>query len=628
MDTFELPENLSEQSVDDLESLRQQALAAFEEAYQVQPRTAESIEQMTQLRDQLQAIDAAAAELADADGQDQDTPPDEDEDEDEEEETTGEMADEPTPSDLDEQAEALADEIRPPDDAAPAEEPADPAPDAASDESVEVAEAAEAPTTATADEPAADEPSQSPQSTDEDTTSSDTQEPAAVAASASSNQPAAPSATALNAHRDPANEPAPTAPATLERDEVQIIAAANLPKNATGERLTFNDMADAIADRIKGFPTGGRPGQLRGPVATIRKPFRDDETVLDGGDPESVLSFVTDEKRLPGGSLVAAAGWCAPSEVSYDLAPQYETTEGILSVPTVSAPRGGIRHTLGPDFRTIYDATGFTYTEADDIAGDYQPDNAESTDKPCVVVPCPDFVEDRLEVAGLCITSPILQNVTYPELLRRFTAGALVGHAHRLNALMVDDMVAGSDAVAPTAFGGSTTSILSALELVATDVRNRHRMGFNASMEVVFPEWARGLIRADLSNRLGIDMLSVSDAMIDAWMRERKVNPQYIYDWQDDLGDAASGFGGAPHQTTWPDTVDFLIYPAGTWVRAEEDIITVDTIYDSVNLPQNMFTALFTEEAWMSMKRGHDSRVVTVTGWNHFGDTNAGTTQP
>ena len=56
----------------------------------------------------------------------------------------------------------------------------------------------------------------------------------------------------------------------------------------------------------------------------------------------------------------------------------------------------------------------------------------------------------------------------------------------------------------------------------------------------------------------------------------------------------------------------FLLYVAGTWVRGASDIITLDTLYDSVLLGTNDFTALWTEEGWLLAKMGHDSRCVSV----------------
>jgi hypothetical protein len=87
---------------------------------------------------------------------------------------------------------------------------------------------------------------------------------------------------------------------------------------------------------------------------------------------------------------------------------------------------------------------------------------------------------------------------------------------------------------------------------------------------------------------------------------QRGISAQFVYDWQDIGTTAASGF------LSWPDTVDFLLYPAGTWVKGAADVITLDTIYDSVGLGQNNYTALFTEEGYLMAKMCHDSRVVTV----------------
>ena len=41
-------------------------------------------------------------------------------------------------------------------------------------------------------------------------------------------------------------------------------------------------------------------------------------------------------------------------------------------------------------------------------------------------------------------------------------------------------------------------------------------------------------------------------------------------------------------------------------------MITLDTIYDSVLLGQNDYTALFTEEGWLVAQRCPDSRIVSV----------------
>jgi len=55
-----------------------------------------------------------------------------------------------------------------------------------------------------------------------------------------------------------------------------------------------------------------------------------------------------------------------------------------------------------------------------------------------------------------------------------------------------------------------------------------------------------------------------------------------------------------------------LVYAAGTWVRGNADIITLDTVYDSTLLAQNKTTQLFTEQGILAAKTCFDSRVYTI----------------
>lgn len=230
--------------------------------------------------------------------------------------------------------------------------------------------------------------------------------------------------------------------------------------------------------------------------------------------------------------------------------------------------------------------------------------------KPCDVVPCPAFEDVRLDVCGVCIQSGILLNRAYPELVQRYVSGALTAHAHRVATNVLADMIAGSTAVSPTQFATPTefaaaAPVLSAIELQAEDIKYRYRMARGTTLEAIFPFWARGVIRADLSRRAGVDLLSVTDAQIDGWFRARGISPQFIYNF-DNLGTVASG------ALVWPSTLRFLIYPAGTWVRGSSELITLSMLHDSTLNANNNFTAIFTEEGWSVMKMCQVSRVVTV----------------
>ena len=395
-----------------------------------------------------------------------------------------------------------------------------------------------------------------------------------------------------------------------------ITASADLGGGLTaGEEVDIDQVAEALLRRTQGMTASsyeaaynsGRRVQNSIGLLSIVKGFPDD-LVASADNGHEVINRAVDQSRLPGGSLVASGGWCSPSEVVYDLF-ELESADGLISVPEFQVIRGGIRWTPGPDFASLFGATGFTFTEAQDIDGEYALDGEgepEVGDKPCFKVECPEFEEERLQVTGLCITAGILQNRAYPEVTARTIRGALTGHQHRLAGQTIAAMVAESDAVAmPADQVGATAPILTAIELQATHYRYVHRMNDTATLEAIFPRWVRGVIRSDLSRRLGVDLLSVTNAQVAGWFRERGINAQFVYNYQDILG-TADIF------TAWPSSVKFLLYAAGTFTRGSSDIISLDAIFDSALLYQNDFTALFTEEGWLVAKRGHDSREVTV----------------
>lgn len=384
--------------------------------------------------------------------------------------------------------------------------------------------------------------------------------------------------------RRTAGTPSPQVP---ERDFNDLVMAS-----PDAGSLTFNswfEVARAAERRMATY--GVSPG--RHGIAVIKRDFTDD-LLSKGDDDEALVLRAIDEKRLPGGSLTAAAGWCAPSQTIYDLC-ELETSEGMIDIPEVQITRGGLRFTPGPDFASIFAGTGYFHqTEAQVIA---------NTTKPCMEIACPAFTDIRLEVEGVCITGSILQRRGYPELVERFIRGAMVAHMHKLNQFIIAQMVAGSTAVDvspltnPVLDISATSGLLSTVEVAVEDIRYRNRLGFGATVEVVLPHWTLANMRADLSRRQGADGLTnVTNAELMAHFSNRGARVQFVYDWQDAFSGLATGPGGATPLTQLPTTVSFLAYPAGTWLRGSDDTIRLDTIYDSTNLSTNRYTALFTEE--------------------------------
>lgn len=399
-----------------------------------------------------------------------------------------------------------------------------------------------------------------------------------------------------------------------------LVAANNIPGVSDGSELeSWNAFARAFSARTRSYPAAGsslRP--LQHPIAEIHRNYGSEFTITEGmGEAEQhqIMVRAADESRLEGGSLVAANGWCAPSETLYGTCLQIGT-DGMWQGPEVVARRGGIRHNQGIEFDSIFGTgTGFqVLTEAQVIA---------DVAKTCVEIPCPPFVDDRLDVSVLCLTGAILQNRAYPEFVQTFVQGALATFAHFINRSVISQIEAGSVAVAPSTVDPWATdnslisNLLGIIEMAIVDIRYRLRLDFGTTIEIVLPFWIRAMMRQDFSRRNGFDGVGLSDADIAAWFSMRGARVQYVYDWQDSFSGVATGPGADTPISTLPalvtpKQVKFLAYPAGTWVLARLDVIRLESIYDSVNLPQNLVTQLFMEDGFKPMRMCPVSRVYTV----------------
>jgi len=394
-----------------------------------------------------------------------------------------------------------------------------------------------------------------------------------------------------------------------------------------GKPLTTFDMAVSINSRLAGFNTAvyqqaARSGNQQTERFTIARLPREfpEELIVHSEDPRGAIKAAVDQSRLQGGSLTASGGWGAPSETLYELIDISEAAN-LVSVPEIQVNRGGVRHAIGPQYSNIFSNTGFCYTEAEDIGGLYvegTPNTAGS--KPVYDVPTPSFTDVRLGYCGVSITAGLMQQRGYPESIETTIGVVLNAHMHRVSASVINDMVAASTAITWGAanMAGATAPLLTAIDLQAAHLRASNRMADTAVLEVVLPTWTKQMIRSDLARRLGVDLLSVSDSRIAGWFTDRNINAQYVVDWQDIAATAAASF------TAPPTSVKFLLYPAGSFIKGVTDSITFENIYDSTLLQKNDYTALFTEDPYLVLKRVNDTRVVTVaveaSGATHIGE--------
>ncbi len=380
------------------------------------------------------------------------------------------------------------------------------------------------------------------------------------------------------------------------RTEALVIAAPDVPSIVAGSHLdNLEILTDAVHRRAKTLanPSGAIT------VATIRREY---DIVLDReAAPDKIWDIM--RRAADPQHLVAAGGWCAPSSIIYDFF-NIACDDGIFDVPTVGVTRGGIRFPTSPSIADALDDI-WLWTEGDDIAA-----ATGSGTKPCVRVPCPTFNEERLDCHGLCITAGNLTESAYPELIQNYLRLVMAAHRHVINQRIIADVVAQSTAVSVTGTDMPlTTHLLGAIGLQAADYREKFRMCDDDVLEVVLPRWAKEAVRSDIAKRTGTDLLAVSDSQMMEWFDLRNVRVQFVSDWQVGSGDFP---GQTTARTSWPATLQFLIYAAGTFVVGNGLDLDLGVVRDSTLNAKNDHTAAWTEECKLVAKIGHESRVVSL----------------
>lgn len=377
-------------------------------------------------------------------------------------------------------------------------------------------------------------------------------------------------------------------------------------------RIGFRELALAI-DAVRPGSRGSRkPTGARGAYATqtLARLQRDVPLVEDSHALVAAITAATDERNLPGGSLTAAGGWCAPSEQLYDFCDVPEATD-LLSLPEITINRGGIRWPVEPDLSEVYENFQFFFTEPELEAVD-SGDGTPTAFKHCVEIPCADeFVELRLNAVGYCVEAGILQTQGWPELIEWFMRSLTQEHLRAISRRTILDMVAGSGAakvIPPTSVLGSAASVLNSLALMATNLRLQKGLARNATIEGVAPSWFHEVLRADLALRDGLDVLAVGDAQISGWLSARNIALQFVGDWQT----RGVQLPGSLDTLVWPDSVNILLYPAGTWFRSMSNVIELGVMYPKEQLQVNRYTRFFTEDAIAVGKRCNNSINVTV----------------
>lgn len=396
-----------------------------------------------------------------------------------------------------------------------------------------------------------------------------------------------------------------TAMAQVEKTMSRVFAASDVPEVGGKQFTEFSDAASAITRRLNSLPDGYQENVYdRKSALQIHLPeneFSTSNPKYRGKDITDLINDASQEARLPGGSLVAAGGWGAPSERSLDFC-EIESLDGLISMPEVTITRGGLEWTRGPNFGDVVNSTvGFwDMTEAVAEAG---------TELKTFIRPeVPEFEEARLDVVGVGMKNGLLLRQGWPELVERWAKLVLMAHQFKLAQKKIKQIrgLTGA-AVAMNRGFGNALDIFHIIEMLANGERQRLMLSPTQTLEAIMPWWVKSVIRIDLANRAGVDTVTVTDAQIESHFTQRNIKVQWLKAFQDLAIDPTTGL-----VLSYPETVEIIFYPAGTFVAGVSPIISLDTIYDSTLLERNDYIHLFAEQGVMMTNPCNDGKRVTI----------------
>ncbi|HUV11713.1 MAG TPA: major capsid protein [Acidimicrobiia bacterium] len=325
-----------------------------------------------------------------------------------------------------------------------------------------------------------------------------------------------------------------------------------------------------------------------------------------------------------GAALVAAGGNCAPLAPNWDVFNVAEAMSPIENfLPSMGAPRGGIRYVQPPSWPEAQEGVRFTTTAEDADGYTNQPDYGgegipgTTAPKPCVRMECLPIVECEVDAVSQCVTFGNLQYRTFPEQVEVFLSHLATAFAQAKEISYLDAIEAGSTAVNASPPYGATRGAVFAWTLAAHAYRKRNRMPLDAPLDVLAPDSMIPLLKADMINdlHLGLSFLDVDEGAVARELFDRlNLNVEFYYDFSTDYGSTAAMLQAqvAGPLNAFPSIYRSYMYAPGTWVRLDGGTLDVGIVRDSTLNSQNDLQ-IFAEEFTQVCKIGIESIRLDLT---------------
>jgi hypothetical protein len=375
-----------------------------------------------------------------------------------------------------------------------------------------------------------------------------------------------------------------------------MAAGAGAPYDG-GTLLDRRSLSEVMTEMVK--KNRVKPGQ-RTIVASATFDYPPDR-ILDPRDAARNMEKIQDV--IPS-SLVAAGGLCAPLTPIYDL-PGVETAVRPVrdGLPSFQAVRGGVTVGATPGMGEYDDAVGVVTAANNEAGGTF-------ATKSCRVITCPEFTSVEVDSIYHCIEADNLASRAYPELMARIDELVRAEQARLADGRLLTLMSAGStDVTGPTVATGALYTFLGDVYKAAAAMRSRNRMPEAATLRAFFPVWLIDLLSLDIT-RGQFDRFGAR-SRIETILEQAGIAATFYLDGS---STATTGqvFGAqtAGALLDFPDTVEWFLFPEGTWLHLDSGTLELGIVRDSVLNSTNDFQIF--GETWENIvKVGVESLVIT-----------------
>jgi hypothetical protein len=379
---------------------------------------------------------------------------------------------------------------------------------------------------------------------------------------------------------------------------------------ATGSRVTEAQAVNAMLTRFESLASVRGTGKHA--VLSVAANYPADRYL--SSDSSAAANTAKINAAVTAGTqpeaLTAAGGLCAPLQNLYDIEVLGVTQRPIRdsAMTRFGVDRGGMQWRPAMSSADLTEGFGI-WTVTDDEDND-DPENPDPA-KACAVVECPGLEDAIVYSTYMCLQ--------YPNFTARFDAEWVAATTRRTeiawaryaeNQLLQRMLLASKPLTSPSAVS-ATRDVLVTLDKTIAYLRNRHRLNDMLPLRWVAPRWVLELFRADLTRGFAgdLDALSVADATIMQWFRNRGVNVTWHLD-----GLAATTLDIAPPGAGAED----IVIPAQNYVNAAAGSVVPpfkDKI-DSLLYPEGDF--LFLDGGGMDLGLVRDSRLNRVNRYQQF----------